>query len=276
MNTVGFFDEVDPGNCGGKGKNLIALTEHRFPVPPGFVVTVDAYALYRADLEMPESVRRAITDCYLRLVAITGNGRVAVRSSAASEDSAAASFAGLYDSFLDVEGAERVVERVIECWRSLHSERSLLYRKMMRLPREDAGMAVVVQTMLAPRAAGVVFTANPYTLDTGIMIVEASRGIGENVVAGKVTPDYFEISTRDGLDIVTRKAGSGGPEDAGGGKPTEGVFSIEDESLLQLCALARDIEQDFGRPQDIEWALRDDLRFAVLQSRPLARFNRDG
>lgn len=142
-------------------------------------------------------------------------------------------------------------------------------------------MAVVVQAMLAPRAAGVLFTASPFTLATDVMILEASPGAGENVVSGKVTPDYFEISTRDGFEILTRAPGSAGPDRAAqigaaaAGQP-RGALSIEDASILELCALGRDIERSFGRPQDIEWALQDDGRISILQSRPISRFSKDG
>ena len=199
MNLAGFFDEVDPDKCGGKGRNLIALIEHGFPVPRGFIVTVDAYSQFKSKSEMPENAARAITDCYQRLVAACGHGRVAVRSSASAEDSGIASFAGQYDTYLGVEGVQAVLRHVVKCWRSLDSERSVLYRQMMKLPDEDLEMAVVVQTMLSPRSAGVVFTANPYTMDKNMMIVESSRGLGENVVSGTVAPDYFEVSKNDGL-----------------------------------------------------------------------------
>ncbi len=280
MNMVGFFDEVDADKCGGKGKNLIALTEHHFPVPPGFVVTVDAYTLYISKTEMPESVRQAITDCYQRLVAKSGSRRVAVRSSASAEDSATASFAGQYDTYLDIEGVHSVLEHVVECWRSIHSERSLLYRKMMEFPDEHLEMAVVIQTMLTPRSAGVIFTANPYTMDKNVMIVESSWGYGENVVSGKVTPDYFEIMKNDTFDIVktmpgSKEAGNRSEtdlaEDGSGNKPWP-IYSIAAEPLKKLCAVAKEIEYEFGGPQDIEWTLEGDCSFSILQSRPLARF----
>jgi phosphoenolpyruvate synthase/pyruvate phosphate dikinase len=280
MKMVGFFDEVDPDKCGGKGNNLIALVENHFPIPQGFVVTVDAYSLFRSKMEMPESVKEAITDCYERLVAKSGSRIVAVRSSASAEDTATASFAGQYDTYLDVEGVHSVLEHVVECWRSLHNERSTLYRKMMKVPEESLKMAVVIQKMLAPRSAGVVFTANPYTMDENVMIVESSWGCGENVVSGKVTPDYFEIMKNDTFDIVKKMAGSREAvnevetdllEDGGWNKQGP-IYSIAEEALKKLCAIAKEIECAFGGPQDIEWALENDCSFSILQSRPLTRF----
>ena len=277
---VGFFDEVDPGKCGGKGKNLIALVENHFPVPRGFVVTVDAYSLFKSKMEMPESVQQAITDCYQRLVAKSGGTAVAVRSSASAEDTATASFAGQYDTYLDIEGVHSVLGHIVECWRSLHNERSTLYRKMMQVSEESLEMAVIIQTMVASRSAGVVFTANPYTMDENAMIVESSWGYGENVVSGRVTPDYFEIKKNDTFDIVkkligSKEAGNGVetdlPED-GSGNRLRPAYSIADEPLKKLCAMAKEIESAFGGPQDIEWALEDDCSFSILQSRPLTRF----
>lgn len=280
MKMVGFFNEVDPGKSGGKGKNLIKLVENSFPVPQGFVVTVDAYSLFKSKMKMPESVREAITECYERLVAKSGNRSVAVRSSASAEDTAAASFAGQYDSYLDIEGVHGVLENVVNCWISLYSERSILYRKMMAIPDEDLGMAVVIQTMLTPRSAGVVFTANPYTMDENVMIVESSWGYGENVVSGNVTPDYFEILKNDTFEIVKKMAGSkksgdseetGSPENESGNEQRP-IYSIAEGSLARLCAMAKEIECVYGGPQDIEWALEDDYSFSILQSRSLTRF----
>ena len=280
MKMAGFFDEVDPNKCGGKGKNLIALVENHFPVPAGFVVTVDAYSLFKSKSEMPEPVKEAIRDCYERLVAKTGVRSVAVRSSASAEDTAAASYAGQYDTYLDIEGLHSILEHTVKCWRSLHSERSALYRKMMKVTEESLEMAVIVQPMLYPRSAGVVFTSNPYTMDKNIMIVESSWGCGENVVSGNVTPDYFEILKNDRFEIVKKMAGSkktgnseetGSPENDSGNEQRP-IYSIADGSLAKLCAMAKEIECVYRGPQDIEWALEDDYSFSILQSRPLARF----
>ena len=282
MKMVGFFGEVDPGKCGGKGKNLIALVENHFPVPQGFVVTVDAYSLFKSKMEMPESARQAITDCYEGLVAKSGSASVAVRSSASAEDSATASFAGQYDTYLDIEGVHSVLEHVVECWCSLQSERSILYRKMMKFPDENLEMAVVIQTMLTPRSAGVVFTANPYTKDENVMIVESCWGCGENVVSGKVTPDYFEISKNDSFEIIKKMVGSehannGAESDLaedGSGNKLQPIYSIAEEPLKNLCTMAMEIESVFGGPQDIEWALADNGSFSILQSRPLTGFRK--
>ena len=150
----------------------------------------------------------------------------------------------------------------------------------MKVSEENLEMAVVIQTMVAARSAGVVFTANPYTMDENLMIVEASWGYGENVVSGKVTPDYFEILKNDSFDIAkkvlgSKKSGHGVEADSledGSGNGLRLTYSIADKPLKKLCAMAKEIESAFGGPQDIEWALEDDCSFSILQSRPLARF----
>ena len=188
----------------------------------------------------------------------------------------------MYDTYLDVAGVHRVLERVVECWQSLHSERSALYRKMMKVPDESVKMAVVVQTMLAPRSAGVIFTANPYTMDKDVMIAESSWGCGENVVSGLVTPDHFEIVKNDTFEIVKKMAGSTMGSDGvkkDFSKESDGFrpmseWSITEKSLKNLCAIAKEIESAFDGPQDIEWALENEHSFSILQSRPITKFSK--
>lgn len=280
MKAIGFFDEVDPEKCGGKGKNLIALDRYDFPVPKGFIVTVDAYSLFSSQGRMPVPVSKAVTEYYRRLVEISGSRSVSIRSSALGEDGAAASFAGQFDTYLNVRGVRSVLEHVVKCWRSLHSERSTLYRKMMKIPDEGLKMAVVVQTMLEPRSAGVIFTANPFTMDENMMIVESSWGCGENVVAGAVAPDHFEVLKNGRFDVVKKMAGSGDAPDGSGARSAANAagcerrptYSITEEALKYLCAMAQQIERAFGGPQDIEWALQQDGSLSILQTRPITRF----
>jgi pyruvate,water dikinase len=150
----------------------------------------------------------------------------------------------------------------------------------MKVPDESLKMAVVIQTMVTPRSAGVVFTANPYTMDKNVMIVESSWGYGENVVSGRVTPDYFEIKKNDAFKMIkkipgSKQAGNGAKDDCredGGGDKQRPTYSIAEKPLKELCAMAKEIECAFGGPQDIEWALEENRSFSILQSRPLTRF----
>lgn len=276
MKTVDFLHEVDPNKSGGKGKHLITLSVNDFPVPLGFVITTDAYSLFKHEARMPESIKSEIEVCYNKLIDITGNRVVAVRSSASAEDTATSSFAGQYDTYLNVNGLDELLERVVDCWHSLFSERSVFYRKKMNIPDDHLTMAVVVQTMLAPKSAGVLFTANPYTMDKNVMLAEASWGCGESVVSGSVTPDYFEIKNNDSFEIITKITGS---KEALPDNSTEilaehqTTFCIAENQLKELCKIGKKIEVLFLKPQDIEWALEDDGTISILQSRPITKFN---
>ncbi len=275
MKTVGFLQEVDPNKSGGKGKNLITLTVNNFPVPPGFVITTDAYSQFKHEARIPESIKNEIEICYNKLIDITGNRVVAVRSSASAEDTASSSFAGQYDTYLNVNTLDELLGHVIDCWHSLFSERSVLYRKRMNIPDDYLTMAVVVQTMLDPESAGVLFTANPYTMDKNVMLAEASWGCGENVVSGSVTPDYFEIANNDSFEIIAKRIGSkvALPDNSTAvSADQQTTFCIAENQLKELCEIGKKIESMFGRPQDIEWALADDHSFYILQSRPITRF----
>lgn len=264
---IWFTDEAcrDVRLAGGKGASLAAMTAAGLPVPPGFAVaapvlerSVDAerlrvLALERAHAEARELVlaarppREELAAAYEEL----GGGRVAVRSSAVAEDSEAASFAGQQETFLGVEGADEVCAKVVECWASFFSERALFYRGH-RGSLEDLGMAVVVQRMVEAEKAGVIFTVDPVRRRRDRMIVEAVFGLGEQVVSGEMTPDHYVVD-REGA--VKREV-----------LASRGVLSGEE--LRELAALGRRLEEHFGCPQDIEWALAGG-RLYLLQSRPV-------
>jgi pyruvate, water dikinase len=262
-----WFDEEgcrDVAVSGGKGASLAAMTAAGMPVPPGFVIpswvleeSVDVEALRalaraeaheaaQALVRETEPPRAEIEAAYERL-----GGLVAVRSSACAEDSEVASYAGQQDTFLNVSGADAVVARVVECWASFFSERALFYRAR-KGSLDDLRMAVVVQTMVAPDKSGVLFTADPVQRRRDRMVVEAIFGLGEQVVSGHVTPDHYVL---DRAGTVKRNHLVHG-----------GV--LEEEELERLAAMGRRLEEQFGLPQDVEWAIaRGDL--FLLQSRPV-------
>ena len=264
---VWFADEAgrDVSIVGGKGASLAAMTAAGLPVPPGFVVashvletSVDSgrlreLALAQAHEEAQglvlaaEPPRAEIAAAYEEL----GGGRVAVRSSAAAEDSEAASFAGQQESYLGVEGADDVSARVVDCWASFFTERAMFYRGH-KGSLADLGMAVVVQKMVEAEKAGVVFTVDPVQRRRDQMIVEAVHGLGEQVVSGEVTPDHYVID-RDGT--VKRSL-----------EPNGGVLTLDELSLL--AGLGRRLEEYFGGPQDVEFAITGGEIF-LLQSRPV-------
>jgi pyruvate,water dikinase len=261
-----FTDEAcrDVRLAGGKGASLAAMTAAGLPVPPGFVV---AAAVLAASVDSARLRELAQAEAYVeaqalvrgaeppRLAIATGceqiGGRVAVRSSACAEDSETASFAGQQDTFLNVEGVDSVCARVVDCWASFFSERALFYRSRKGSLR-DLGMAVVVQRMVDPDKSGVLFTADPVQRRRDQMIVEAIRGLGEQVVSGEVTPDHYVL---DRAGQVKRDR-----------TPNGGV--LEPAELELLAGLGRELEERFGRPQDIEWAIESG-RVYLLQSRPV-------
>ncbi|MEP7370197.1 MAG: PEP/pyruvate-binding domain-containing protein [Dermatophilaceae bacterium] len=258
---------------GAKAASLGELICAGFDVPPGFVVTTAAYRLAVRGvspgsgvegLPVPEAVQEAIRQACLELV----EGPVAVRSSATAEDLPGAAFAGQQDTYLNVEGAEAVLTAVRDCWASLFSERAVAYRARLRIDPASVAMGVVVQKMVVADAAGVMFTADPVTGDRGRVVVNASRGLGESVVSGRVTPDHLVIGAGGRIIQVSagrsRRVGSGGR----GITHSHGPIAVSDELVVRLAELGRQIADHFERPQDIEWALRDAKLF-ILQSRAM-------
>ena len=263
--------------AGGKGASLARMTAEGLPVPPGFVIpsyvlqnSIDAERMLelaasryaRELLELiaaTEPPKERITAAYENLVGgrftatykLVGNKKVAVRSSAVAEDSEAASYAGQQETFLFVEGAEEVCRRVVDCWASFFSERALFYRSQ-KGSLEDLRMAVVVQKMVDPEKSGVIFTVDPVRRRRDRMVVEAVRGIGEQVVSGEVTPDHYTLDRKGKVKrekIVDDRV-------------------LTDEELQRLGDLGRQLEERHGVAQDIEWAMIGEEIY-LLQSRPV-------
>ena len=266
--VIAWFGEIacrDVALAGGKGASLAAMTAAGLPVPPGFVVASGALgrALDRDRLRLlaengdhaaatelvraAEPPREAIQDAYAQL----GGGAVAVRSSACAEDSESASYAGQQETYLDVSGAHEVCRRVVDCWASFFSERALFYRRA-KGALDDLAMAVVVQRMVEPEKSGVLFTVDPVQRRRDRMMIEATFGLGEQVVSGQVTPDHYVVD-RAG-ELKRERLVNGGV--------------LAPEELVALADLGRSLEERFGRPQDVEWALAGGELY-LLQSRPV-------
>jgi pyruvate,water dikinase len=207
---------------------------------------------------------------------------VAVRSSATAEDLADASFAGQQETFLNIRGVNEVVEATVKCWSSLFTPRAIFYRIEKGFAHEKVFISVGVQKMVNSRAAGVMFTINPVTGDASQMVIEGNHGLGEAVVSGSVTPDDFVIDKKSG-NITERRLAKKTVQyirDPSTGKTVHAEVPAEkqdqpcvsDEEILKLVELARLIEQHYGKPQDIEWAIDRDLQFPgnmfIVQSRP--------
>lgn len=292
---------------GGKGAHLGELARlSGVQVPAGFCVTAHAYervvavasiddllerlsavrpndreaissisAEIRVAIEqaaIPVDVSSAITD---ELSALGEAGAYAVRSSATAEDLAGASFAGQYDTYLNLVGSAAVLEHVRRCWASLFSERAVTYRAQSRVDHRAVRMAVVVQQMVDADAAGVMFTADPISSNRRITLIESTYGLGEALVSGRVDTDVHRV--RGGEILETRigiKQTMVGPAVAGGthDRPVDDDRRhqpvLRDEQVLTLARLGRRIEEHFGFPQDIEWCLTDG-DFQIVQSRPI-------
>src|SRR5215472_3449386 len=294
--------------AGGKGASLGELQRAGLPVPSGFVVTVPAFwrgmraadprgatgaqiaGLARAD---PAAIERATASIRARIVAaplpgdvaaaitagyeaLGGDMPVAVRSSAVGEDAAEASFAGLQDTYLWVRGAASVLDHVRRCLASLYNTGAVSYRLRQHMPEHDVAMAVVVQQMVDPRSAGVMFTCSPTTGDRSVIAIEGSWGLGSVLVGGEVTPDAFVVSKVTG-EIVRRtvsdKARFHRMAADGYGTTAADVAAelrsrpcLSDAEIQALALLGARVERHYGTPQDIEWAVTDE-QIVLLQSR---------
>jgi rifampicin phosphotransferase len=302
------LDQTQVAVVGGKGANLGELSAiDGICVPPGFCVTMAAFQRLLADapsvddrldrlarlkpddreaihalsaeirqalegIAIPEVLASAITCSVARL---GEQAAYAIRSSAAAEDLPTASFAGQQDTYLNVVGSAAILQHVSRCWASLFTDRAVTYRLRNGFDNRKVQMAVVVQQMVFPRAAGILFTADPVTSNRKLASVEASFGLGEALVSGLVNADVYKV--RDG-DVVAKAVATkqlaihaspaGGTEELAVEPERQGQPALTDAQVVELAQLGRRIETHFGRPQDIEWCLVDD-RFQIVQSRPI-------
>jgi pyruvate,water dikinase len=272
MTVIRHFQEItqlDGDDVGGKGLSLGLLTRAGLPVPPGFCITSMAYRqangrFLQANGNLAEQIRAA----YRNL----GAGQVAVRSSATAEDGAVTSFAGQQETVLGVAGEEAVIAAVARCWDSLAWERSAAYRRKQGVGESGLAMAVVVQRLVPAEVSGVLFTRDPLDPEGRKMLVEASWGLGESVVAGKVTPDRFHLDRETGqvldrhMGTKTTMVTASGPAPVPAEKQAQSC--LDDARLCDLAALARRVEAFYGDARDVEWAWSDG-RFWLLQARPI-------
>ncbi|MFH0521379.1 rifamycin-inactivating phosphotransferase [Streptomyces sp. M41] len=301
-------DETQVAVVGGKGAHLGALSRiEGISVPGGFCVTTAAFRrimalapsiddrldrLSRVDpddlkairtvsaqirrtieaIAVPDDLAVAIT----RALAQLGEKAVcAVRSSATAEDLPTASFAGQQDTYLNVVGSAAILQHVSRCWASLFTERAVTYRLRNGIDHRTVHMAVVVQRMVFPYAAGILFTADPVTGNRKVATVDAGFGLGEAMVSGLVNADVFKV--RHG-EVVARTIAAkqravhplptGGTQEVAIDPERQEQPALTDAQVVRLVRLGRRIEAHFGRPQDIEWCLADD-EFQIVQSRPI-------
>jgi pyruvate,water dikinase len=246
---------------GAKAANLGVLVKKGFNVPSGLVLTTKVFGQFLASSGLgagvsSEQVLKArvsdeISSKIREGFALLGGGPIAVRSSGVEEDLPGASFAGQYETILDVKDGDAAIEGVRRCWASAFAPRVVSYRASLGLTR-SAQMAVILQRMVDAEAAGVVFTSNPITGERGEVVVNAVRGLGERLVSGEASADQWIV--RDGR----AERLSGGGENA-----------IAKEQAIHIAETARRVEQTFGAPQDIEWAASSSGELFILQARPI-------
>ena len=298
----------DTAIAGGKGANLGELCRAGFRVPPGFVIGAAAYVRamgdggVRADLVqversidvddagelaegasrlrelvrkagLPAALRAELLEAYHRL---GSSRRVAVRSSATAEDTADTSFAGMNQTFTNVSGDEELCTRVVDCWMSLFGERVVAYRHTRGITDEPA-IAVIVQEMVESERSGVMFTVDPSTGDRSTIVIEAALGLGEVVVGGQVVPDTYRVA-KEGPRLADVRVGVQSfmiVADPHGGdrrmtlSPADGGRRVlSDDEALDLARLAIRVEEHYGAPQDLEWAIAGGKTFLV-QARPI-------
>jgi len=223
---------------------------------------------------IPDELANAIVSAYGELPG--SNPPVAVRSSATAEDLPEASFAGQQETYLNITGAGQVLEAARKCWASLWTGRAIAYRLRQNIPPESVALAVVVQLLVDAEAAGILFTANPLSGKRDEIVINAAWGLGEAVVGGAVTPDTITVSKLDAKlihrqtaekQVMTVRTETGTAE-----QPVpdslKNVPVLSDEKAIELSRLGRRIEDLYGLPVDIEWALADG-KFTILQARPV-------
>ncbi|MDI6815220.1 MAG: phosphoenolpyruvate synthase, partial [Dehalococcoidales bacterium] len=276
--TILWFNEVtkkDVPLVGGKGANLGEMANARIPIPPGFIVTANAYHYFLQsskitdkirhllepldpedskqlqqiaakikqvirDATMPLELAKEIQEAYIKM----GKGLVAVRSSATAEDLPEASFAGQHSTFLNVQGEKEVVTAVQGCWASLFNPRAIFYRQQQGFDHFKVGIAVPVQKMVQSQASGVMFTIEPMTSDRSKIVIEAVYGLGEALVSGEVIPDLYIID-KEGLKISSKKIGKQGWQlirnPAAGDKETNIKVPLQPSSQTQQKLADEDI-----------------------------------
>lgn len=300
----------DLSDVGGKGTNLGVLLRAGFPVPSGFCVTTRAFSAFVAgcaqldslydeldavaadDIHAAGSVGAKVRTALLTVPlpvevaqaavaawqAVGAGHSYAVRSSATAEDLPGASFAGQQDTFLNIRGEAALLDAIRRCFVSLFTDRAILYRQKHRFGHRDVRLAVVVQRMVFPESAGILFTADPVTGHRGTMTIDAGFGLGEALVSGLVTADLYRIDKKTGAlkelrvgdkTLAVRPLRDGGTSTEKLSDAQRSMRVLDGKALRELCSLGRRVEAFYGgTPQDIEWCKEGDELFLV-QARPI-------
>lgn len=269
-------------SLGSKGENLQTLIDWGYHVPLTYCLMTSAYHEFirRNNLrefiddtlsfgpdsasEKAEIIKSEMMDGEVPeeiIGELSGNGIYgeddrlwAIRSSSNYEDLLFASFAGLYETFLNVQGKHKIEKAIKKCWASLWNEKAISYRDKYNLNHRDAAMAIVIQSMVDAEYSGVIFTRDPKSINENEMIIEYCSGFGDDLVSGRTIPNFCRIN-RSSKRIIYSEG--------------EKYKRLEDERVIDICRLASNIEKEFGSPQDIEWTF-DGQEFFILQARPIS------
>ncbi|MEH2172301.1 phosphoenolpyruvate synthase [Nostoc sp.] len=306
------FQDIDKTKItvvGGKGANLGELSKiEGIRVPDGFCISTEAFKRIIAEtssinelldrlsqlkmedrdkigelsgeirsfiegITIPQDINEEIASL---LSKFDEKNAYAVRSSATAEDLPTASFAGQQDTYLNIIGKEAIYQHISKCWASLFTERAVIYRLQNGFDHRKVHMSVVVQKMVFPQVAGILFTADPVTSNRKVLSIDASFGLGEAMVRGIVNADIYKVCNGKVIDkkISTKKLAiyalkDGGTKEQEIEQQKQNRQALTDEQIVQLERIGRKIEEHFARPQDIEWCLVDDT-FYIVQSRPIA------
>ena len=296
---------------GTKGINLVELVRAGFPVPPAFMITTSAYKTFIEDNKLTERIEaleksaskdgakgwesaeasikeifeqavireelaELVESAFAQLTESVENG-VAVRSSGIAEDLPSASFAGQQDTYLNIRGKVALLEAVKRCWASMWTARAMSYRHQLGFRSAELSMAIIVQQMIEPDAAGVLYTVNPTSGNNQEAWINSTWGLGETIVAGDVTPDVYVVDKASAeikrfepgnKNIMAIMATAGTTRLAVDPEKRQAP-TLSSAEVTKLVQLSKEIEIHFGVPQDIEWALANQ-QLHILQTRPVS------
>lgn len=250
MKYVVEFSDItreDKSMVGAKAFSLGLMKQQGIPVPSGFVVTVGSLEIFKKDKDIEDEILASFD--------LLNCEEAAVRSSANSEDSDAASWAGQFESYLSVK-KENLIKAIQNCYDSLDSDRVAEYAKRQGVEKDALKMGVIVQKMVQSEKSGVMFTVNPVTKNKSEILIEAVQGLGEKLAQGEVTPDNY-IVNKINHGLISHTHGE-----------QEGELILSEGNIQDLAALGLLIEDIFKFPQDIEWGIEKNTVF-ILQARPI-------
>lgn len=306
MSIVKFLNEIKEPKVlelGGKGYSLAVLTNNGFNVPKGFVITSETFFKFLKDNNLTEGIEKLTSEINennfreksMECKRLLLNGKIpeeitseikeslnklnvqylSIRSSAVSEDSLKASFAGLHDTFLNIKmEVDLVLENIKKCWASLFNERAVIYRIKKNITRLVEGMAIIIQEMIPTEVSGITLTIHPS--NEKALLIESSYGLGDLIVSGRIQPDDY-IVDRETLEILDIRIGVKKRMNICKEKGTEIIEIkkeliemqvIPDEKIQEIAKICSEIGKIFDHPQDIEWCIYNN-KIWLLQSRPI-------